>query len=266
MAEAEYRRLECSGCKTELTGRRRKWCSTTCKERQRNPMTREEYRAQCKVDAKGYFTCEHCGRESYRNASGAATEHGYANRWCSMACRVERAERIRREVEFLQGLAKQARAARRKPRYALGVQYTPPVRHCPHCGCKWSAIRRLGAGLVCPSDDCQRVHRAEVRKRKRSSKSHVKRAKRHGRLYGYWNVQRVFERDRWTCKVCGTRTPKTLRGTQDPRAPELGHIIALADGGDHVLENCQCECRACNAAKGTRARGQLWLAGFADTK
>ena len=70
----------------------------------------------------------------------------------------------------------------------------------------------------------------------------------------------------WACKICGVKTPKKLRGQQVPNAPEIGHIVAIADGGDHVIENCQCECRACNATKGTKAQGQMWLLGFADTK
>jgi 5-methylcytosine-specific restriction endonuclease McrA len=117
----------------------------------------------------------------------------------------------------------------------------------------------------CPSPECQELRREEIRKAK-ANKSHIDRARKHGRRYGYWNVMRVFTRDRWTCQVCGVKTPKKLRGTQDPNAPELGHIVALSDGGDHLIENCQCECRSCNSAKGARAKGQLWLAGFADTK
>ncbi len=149
--------------------------------------------------------------------------------------------------------------------YALGRYYTPPVRTCACCGLQWSAIRRVGPSTFCPSTDCQEARKHSLRPT-RSSKSHVHRAKKHGRRYGYFNVVRVLVRDNWKCQICGVKTPKKLRGQQVPNAPEIGHIVALADGGDHVIENCQCECRACNAAKGTKAQGQMWLMGFADTR
>lgn len=149
--------------------------------------------------------------------------------------------------------------------YVLGVYYTPPVRTCQHCGLQWSAIRRLGPSSYCQSPECQEAWRIAVR-RAAAHKSHVERAKKHGRRYGYFNVMRVFTRDKWRCQLCGAKTPKSLRGTTNPRAPEVGHIVAIANGGDHLIENIQCECRACNAAKGTAARGQTWLEGFADTK
>ncbi|WP_415869521.1 HNH endonuclease [Burkholderia ubonensis] len=41
-------------------------------------------------------------------------------------------------------------------------------------------------------------------------------------------------------------------------------MVPLAMGGAHLPENVQCACRKCNGEKGASARGQLWLAGFAD--
>lgn len=152
-----------------------------------------------------------------------------------------------------------------RPPYELGRYYTPPVRTCGCCGLQWSAIRRVGCSVFCPSPECQ-IARLRAIRAARGNKSHIDRAKKHGRRYGYFNVLRVLIRDNWTCKICGVKTPKKLRGQQVPNAPEIGHIVAIADGGDHVIENCQCECRACNATKGTKAQGQMWLLGFADTK
>lgn len=73
---------------------------------------------------------------------------------------------------------------------------------------------------------------------------------------------KVFERDKWRCHLCGEKTPRRLRGTYDPRAPELEHIIPLAKGGTHTWGNVACSCRACNGMKGAKAQGQLGL-GFA---
>lgn len=72
----------------------------------------------------------------------------------------------------------------------------------------------------------------------------------------------VFERDRWICHLCGVKTDQKLRGFPVPLAPELDHIVSLAEGGSHTWGNVACACRACNGAKGARSKGQLGL-GFA---
>lgn len=99
--------------------------------------------------------------------------------------------------------------------------------------------------------------------RKKRGTGHVQRAKKLGCAYKHFNVLKVFERDKWTCQLCGIKTPKKLKGSIDPRAPELDHILALALGGGHVIENCQCSCRKCNNEKGSGSSGQMWLDGCA---
>lgn len=69
----------------------------------------------------------------------------------------------------------------------------------------------------------------------------------------------VLDRDRWRCHLCGIATPKRLRGTYAPSAPELDHIIPLSKGGEHSRRNTACACRACNLAKGDKPLGQLKL-------
>jgi 5-methylcytosine-specific restriction endonuclease McrA len=59
----------------------------------------------------------------------------------------------------------------------------------------------------------------------------------------------VFDRDGWRCRACGTVTPKELRGTIEPNAPELDHVVPLAMGGGHTYKNTQLLCRSCNRLK-----------------
>lgn len=59
----------------------------------------------------------------------------------------------------------------------------------------------------------------------------------------------VFDRDGWLCQICHEPTPRALRGSYEPKAPELDHIIPLAAGGEHTYRNTQCACRRCNIAK-----------------
>mgnify|MGYP001967735241 CR=1 FL=1 len=57
-------------------------------------------------------------------------------------------------------------------------------------------------------------------------------------------------RDNWVCQACGRSTPRSLRGTIDPCAPEIDHITPLSKGGPHTANNVQLLCRRCNGAKG----------------
>lgn len=75
------------------------------------------------------------------------------------------------------------------------------------------------------------------------------------------NALTVLERDGWRCCLCGRSTPKRLRGTFDPRAPEIDHIVPIAAGGEHSYRNVQCACRECNIKKSGKPLGQMRLFG-----
>jgi hypothetical protein len=59
----------------------------------------------------------------------------------------------------------------------------------------------------------------------------------------------ILERDNWTCKICGSATPKGLRGTVHDLAPEIDHIVPRSRGGDDEDSNLRCACRRCNNIK-----------------
>jgi len=59
----------------------------------------------------------------------------------------------------------------------------------------------------------------------------------------------ILERDNWICRCCGVEAPRHLRGTGDPLAPEVDHIIPLDMDGPHTEANCQCVHRKCNRDK-----------------
>lgn len=69
----------------------------------------------------------------------------------------------------------------------------------------------------------------------------------------------IFERDGWRCHLCGIKTLRSLRGTNDPRAPELDHITPLSKGGRHTRMNTACACKRCNMKKHAKVQGQLRL-------
>lgn len=112
-------------------------------------------------------------------------------------------------------------------------------RDCAECG---STFHASGQRRFCSPAHAKK-HSKRIQKAKRRARE---------KLLPNENVNpfAVFKRDGWTCKLCGCATPRLLRGTNDPRAPELDHITPLALGGHHTYANTQCTCRACNGAKG----------------
>lgn len=90
-------------------------------------------------------------------------------------------------------------------------------------------------------------------------------AKRRCRLkeseYESINPIEIFERDGWRCQICKRKTLKNKRGTAHLKAPELDHIIPVANGGPHTHINVQCACRACNLWKSNTHEGQARLFG-----
>lgn len=78
----------------------------------------------------------------------------------------------------------------------------------------------------------------------------VRRAREAGAQWERIDPFAVFFADGWKCQHCGVDTPPGLRGSIEPNAPELDHIIPLSRGGAHVGANVQTLCRQCNSMKG----------------
>lgn len=118
------------------------------------------------------------------------------------------------------------------------------ARPCRNCGKAFAPAYGEKNRIFC-SRRCGVVHRVRVKQASR-------RAKELGLLCeSGLDPFDQFERDGWRCYICGEPTPRRLRGTRHPRAPELDHVIPLASGGDHAAGNVACACRACNFKKGS---------------
>ena len=131
------------------------------------------------------------------------------------------------------------------------------ARNCKFCGISFAPQYGDKRSVF-----CSRVCRIREQYKIRTGSTHRRRSKRYGCEHQAINPIKVFERDKWRCHLCGVKTPKQLRGTRSDRAPELEHIVSLADGGSHTWGNVACSCRKCNLSKGSASFGQLGL-GFA---
>lgn len=265
MAELNYRCLGCAAAifpnltKTgKVSNHPRKYCGAECKpkrERQRTPHKPK------------LVVCQHCFTEKYRRVRGGAKDAG---KYCSRACSFARASMVSREVTALKALGARARKAERVAAAAKAKReawLATRQRVCPECGTGFVAELRQS---VC-SDECREARASRSRARYKQTES-WKRARRAAKKR-YKTVRRarvailaetidpikVFERDKWKCHLCGEKTPQGLRGTSQMQAPELDHIVTLADGGSHTWGNVACACRRCNLAKGARSLGQIGL-------
>lgn len=168
---------------------------------------------------------------------GAGFEAKRQRQYCGDACRLELA-RTRARAEY---------------REKVAVGFVPEIKRCRECHAAY-ASRCGDRGTAFCSTDCS--GKAARRRGRVKRKALLK-----GATVETVDPTTVFERDKWRCQLCGTRTPKKRRGTLEPNAPELDHIIPLSLGGEHSYRNTQCACRACNHAKGATTLGQLRLFG-----
>ncbi|PRY10296.1 HNH endonuclease [Pontibacter ummariensis] len=240
----------------------------------------------------GKATCVTCGVE-FQPKSPVNPEQGKLNRYCSLKCRSndpaffeKRGHALRliparkgqnysyvhfnkcrvcfnlftakykakalcsdecRKVEYAAYLESQRQSQRQ---YAESV-YKPKEFNCKECGKAFTTVYGDKRKEYC-STRCSKKHLGRVAKGKR-------RARIRGQDYESVNPFKVFIRDKWKCRICGINTPKKLRGTIEPNAPELDHIIPVAQGGSHTYSNVQCACRACNSKKSDKVIGQLPL-------
>lgn len=231
--------------------------------------------------------CEHCSVRFKPKRGGANKKDGYRARWCSMECRSAaaaarekkpRSPRPEFSVYFAShcqecgGAGRShwrfcsacvlARAAASTERMIQARRALNEALHraaardfaCPDCGVRFCRV--FGKHIsVCP--DC-------IKERRRSERS-ARKALIRAVTVEQVNHRKVFERDGWRCYLCGCDTPRRLRGTYEPNAPEVEHVIPLAKDGPHSYANTRCSCRACNQDKGDdlladylarRARGE----------
>ena len=130
------------------------------------------------------------------------------------------------------------------------------VTICQECDCAFCPLYGSSHAALCaPCKD------ARARAQKATHRALRKAKERAARVESV-DPFKVFARDGWRCKICGVATPRERRGTYEPDAPELDHVVPLAKGGEHSYANTQCACRQCNGMKsdlvGWTREGEGW--------
>lgn len=273
----------CEYCGAEFTGRRvRRWCGWKCRSRSMGVKAATEILG--KAACRQTHTCEHCRGQFQPKRAGRAT---FCSRACAFAHRTANA--LPSDVLIAR---RQARGDSARKTFepiscrACGERFTPlSKRHyfcsgacrpsqkrddaervelCKDCGAecmvaKWGHRR-------CASCADKRHAASRVRQVEKSKASGVRAAHRKARKIKVRGVRvepvnplTVLSRDGWRCQLCGIATPRKLRGTFEPNAPEVDHIVPIAQGGEHSYRNTQCACRKCNITKGAKILGQMRL-------
>lgn len=97
------------------------------------------------------------------------------------------------------------------------------------------------------SPECQAIRDADTRR----DHKHRYRARRRGALVTPVSPLAIYERDGWTCRLCGLPVDPDA-DPQSALAPSLDHIIPLANGGTHEAANVWTAHRQCNAERSHR--------------
>lgn len=129
--------------------------------------------------------------------------------------------------------------------------------NCKHCQKEILKSERV-VWLFCSEYCHKESRRITLRKHRSIRDARIRGASRYESFDPFY----VFERDKWTCKCCGIKTPRKLRGTNHPDAPELDHIVPISLGGTHTKDNTQLLCKSCNSSKSNKhANDQMLLFG-----
>lgn len=226
----------CQHCGIEFTGQRnRQYCSTKCRNARNAQRRTNEQRDRV------IGTCQRCGAEFNKDRKANPT-------YCEPCAR----RKVTEEYKL--------RFTKHWPQCKV---YFPT---CPQCMRTFSAKRdgKTYCSKACARNaarepntcrDCG--NRAEPFKtyckscrlaRHKASERAYKQKRRaitRGVNAEHINPLTIYERDNWTCGICGKPVDKRL-GYPDHKSATIDHIIPIAQGGTHTQDNVQCAHWDCN--------------------
>jgi hypothetical protein len=254
----------CAHCNVQMEikagrGRPKRFCSQKCsatvRARAKGVIPADELRAIRRQ--KALITCEHCGTGFVQGNNYSRYGVRKTRKFCSQQCYLEsltpsfdgdpkiRSVWFRNCTECHKHFVARYESTQQcssscKSRSYSKKKFIPSSVNCNECGDafvpEYGDKRRGFCGASCASRFNRRLRSNRIKSLPPAMKES-------------FSPFAVFNRDGWSCVACGIETPKALRGTYEPNAPELDHIVPLSKGGFHTMANTQCLCRSCNADK-----------------
>lgn len=165
-------------------------------------------------------------------------------KYCSTACRGMMRDGAKRSTPI-----PDSHPARRGPTCDVPASHPARQTHyaprlfvsgaCRRCGKGFTVSDPSGRAVYC-SASCSR---ADVRAKRR--------ARMRDAFVAYVSPVAVYERDDWTCGLCGGAVLRAAK-VPNPLAAVVDHVVSLANGGTHEPDNVQCAHFICNSRKGDR--------------
>lgn len=213
------------------------------------------------------YTCQHCGK-TY------TAKHVSRNQYCSRECAFE-AKQARAQTrgiapvfvkvcpvcgEYVEGRNVYCGDECRKEVARIKArEYAAQQHEGKRCKCKQCSV------VFVPEYGDQRRAYCSKQCAKRAARGHSYKtlnARARAKLRKFYgaewrthyesiNKRLVFERDKWTCQICGHKVKRTKE--YHPHQASVDHIVPLSEGGGHVYSNVQTACVMCNSVKGTDA-------------
>jgi 5-methylcytosine-specific restriction endonuclease McrA len=226
------------------------------------------YECCCKGTARKQiheFVCQYCGKQ-YKTAY--KDRDTYCSRACSLSdidsYRVGTVASATIECEQCgkQVLAVDAYNGRTCSEKCYRQMYS---YHCMFCGQLFVRADKRAA-LVCDSEVCRDAYAKhrwreywagnEDYRARSADRSAIRRALTSSDDAD--NVERmvVYERDNWTCHLCGKRIDRLLKWP-DAMSASIDHVIPLSLGGAHTYDNIKAAHLKCNIGKGGANRCSL---------
>jgi hypothetical protein len=136
--------------------------------------------------------------------------------------------------------------ARDLKRYYSGRRTFITSGICEDCGI---TFERPGGGGPVPAC-CLECTKERNRERDRRIR-HIRRARKYQSDTEVIRPSEIYERDEWTCGICGLAIDRLLRWPH-PGSPSIDHRRPIAKGGSHTMNNVQSAHLRCNLRKAAK--------------